>query len=87
MSKQSSVNSGQLPVISEQYASGAASLFAAAARNVKIVYPEPPKSPPTFGLVIISCPWCLSDKTEMVDHDQQIYRCRNCGELFERPPG
>ncbi len=38
-------------------------------------------------LIIITCARCLSKDTEMVDHEHQIYRCRNCGEWFERPSG
>lgn len=75
------------------YQSGAASLFAAMAR-------ETPPPTPTLsvtcpqsesaigeGRVVIPCPWCLSDDTEMADHDMQIYTCRQCGDRFERPPG
>lgn len=56
--------------------SGAASLFASMARsgpeeNLKLVYPVP-------------CPWCLSDETEIVDHEHEIYECTKCGEVFER---
>ncbi len=54
------------------YPTGAASLFSTMARQA----PEPE--------VVIPCPWCLSDDTEMEDHEHDIYRCLNCGETFER---
>lgn len=63
-----------------QYPSGAASLFAAHARE-PLDLPEPQEP------VVIPCTRCLSEDTEMVDHEHQIYRCRSCGETFERPPG
>lgn len=80
--------SGQSSVVS--YPSGAASLFSVMARTPP---PTPPQSEsmigegsqPAEGQESVTCAWCLSDDTEMVDHDQQIYRCCNCGELFERP--
>lgn len=64
----------QLPVIN-QYPTGAAGLFASHARQVAEV----------VELIVVTCWRCLSDDTELVDHGQQIYRCQNCGELFERP--
>lgn len=34
--------------------------------------------------VIITCPHCLSENTEMVDHEHDIYQCLDCGDTFER---
>lgn len=68
------------------YQSGAASLFAVMAR-------EEPTSPPAPLLrregsqIVITCQRCLSDDTEMVDHEHDIYQCRNCGETFIRASG
>jgi ribosomal protein S27E len=61
---------------SMQYQSGAASLFAAMARGVKAAQ---------ANVVMIQCQKCLSDETEMVDHEHQIYRCCRCGRIFTRP--
>lgn len=85
MSGQSSP-SGDAAVSS--YQSGAAALFAAMAREVADLTPSPsPKGEGSMEIIVIPCPWCLSDETEMIDHDHQIYQCRNCGETFTRPPG
>lgn len=65
------------------YSSGAGSLFSIIARGESSTEAPPPNS----GNVVITCPWCLSDDTEMIDHDMQIYRCRRCGETFGRPSG
>lgn len=70
---QSSVNS---------YWSGAASLFSVMARET-----PPQQVGEERVLIVIPCPWCLSDETEMIDHDHQIYQCHKCGETFTRPPG
>ncbi len=73
--------SDQLPVTSNPwYPSGAASLFAAMAR-------EDAGMPAESQAVTITCAWCLSDDTEMVDHEHDIYQCRNCGETFIRSSG
>lgn len=74
---QSTVNSGQ-------YASGAASLFATTARGEPST---PAPAPAKRRLVVIPCPWCLSDDTDLIDHEHDIFKCRNCGETFIRSSG
>lgn len=73
-----------LPVNSNQYSSGAASLFSAMARET----PRLQDGEGSVEIIVISCPRCLSDDLEMVDHHHQIYTCRKCRASFERPaPG
>lgn len=59
-----------------QYRTGPAGLFAAMSRQ----------DPPEDERVAITCSWCLSEDTEMIDHEHDIYRCLNCGETFVRRP-
>lgn len=68
-----------------RYRTGPAGLFAVMARDPS---PSAESTPPLRmeKPVIITCTWCLSDDTEMVDHEHDIYRCRNCGETFIRRP-
>jgi transcription elongation factor Elf1 len=54
------------------YPSGAASLFAGHARN------KPALEMP------VTCPWCLSEDTSLVDNEHGIFECDNCGEVFTR---
>lgn len=54
------------------YPSGAASLFAGHARaNPSLESP-------------VTCPWCLSDNTSLVDNERGIFECDSCGEIFTR---
>lgn len=57
--------------MSDQYRSGAASLFSVIAR--------------TMGDVGVICPYCFSEDVDEVDHEYGICECRNCETRFERP--
>lgn len=54
------------------YQTGAASLFATAARAAE---PAPTHS---------TCPTCLSDDTKPIEEDGITYVCTNCGDVFNR---
>lgn len=65
--------------MNNQYRTGAASLFAALARG-----DEQPEATPPAQEVTVTCWYCLSDHTELVDHVHDMYRCLDCGEVFVR---
>ena len=60
------------------YKTGAAGLFAAMAREDLPEEPTPVLHEP------VPCWRCLSDDTEILDHEHDLYRCLNCGEVFVR---
>jgi len=62
-----------------QYPSGASSLFAIIARSEPVVTQEDDAP--------VTCPWCLSEETKVIDQEHGIYECTNCGETFGRPAG
>ena len=61
------------------YATGAAGLFAAMARSEAL-----PEEPTPVLHEPVPCWRCLSDDTEILDHEHDLYRCLNCGEVFVR---
>jgi predicted RNA-binding Zn-ribbon protein involved in translation (DUF1610 family) len=36
--------------------------------------------------VKVTCAWCFSENTQVVDEEHDIYECLNCGETFTRRP-
>ncbi len=64
------------------YPSGASSLFSMIARLDPPGYQraKEKKSAPA----VITCPWCMSENTQAVDLEHDIYECLNCGETFTR---
>lgn len=61
--------------MSNQYASGPASLFSYLSRSTKEEKP-----------IIVKCTGCGSNDTKPVDFEFEMYECTGCGAVFIRQP-